>query len=56
MNVIVVEALRNVCGITLLRDYENYNDFNIRQFQFKITGIQADSGGNKAVTAEEKTL
>ena len=58
-NVVIVEALRNVCGLTLLRDYEDYNEFNIRQFQFKITGIEpvgnsnSNSNNNKPATTAE---
>ena len=53
---VIVEALRNVCGLTLLRDYEDYHEFNIRQFQFKITGIEPVGNNNNnnkpAATAE----
>lgn len=32
--VIVVEAFRNICGATLLKDgYEDYEDFNLKKFQ-----------------------
>ena len=52
---VIVEALRNVCGLTLLRDYEDYNEFNIRQFQFKITGIEpvGNSNSNKPATTAD---
>jgi hypothetical protein len=32
--VIVVEAFRNICGATLLKDgYEDYEEFNLKKFQ-----------------------
>lgn len=30
---VIVEALKNLCGVSIVRNYSDYMDFNIRKFQ-----------------------
>ena len=40
----MVEALRNICGATLLKDgYEDYEEFNLKKFQLIHTANSAQS-------------
>ena len=47
--IIVLEAIKNICGLTMLTSEEvaELNDFNLRKFTETVTGIKLE-GKSKA--------
>ena len=37
---IKIEALKNICGMSVFHDFELYDDLNIRKFQAKLTAVE----------------
>ena len=47
---VIVEAFRNICGLSYIANYSEYNEFNLRKYQTSVlTPAQEEN-----VTEEEK--